>query len=34
MCGHTRRDVIRNDVMRGKVGVASMVDKMREVILR
>ncbi|KAG5606591.1 hypothetical protein H5410_028083 [Solanum commersonii] len=27
MCGHTRRDKIRNEVIREKVGVASVVDK-------
>ncbi|KAG5614785.1 hypothetical protein H5410_014609 [Solanum commersonii] len=30
MCGHTRSDKIRNEVIREKVGVASVVDKARE----
>lgn len=30
MCGHNRRDKIRNEDNRGKVGVTSVVDKMRE----
>ncbi|KAK4353468.1 hypothetical protein RND71_028986 [Anisodus tanguticus] len=34
MCGHTRRDKIRNDDIRDKVGVASVEDKMREARLR
>jgi len=34
ICGHTRLDKIRNEVIRGKIGVASTEDKMREVILR
>ncbi|KAG5569172.1 hypothetical protein H5410_058938 [Solanum commersonii] len=34
MCGHTRSDRIRNEVIREKVGVASVVDKLREVRLR
>ncbi|KAG5610037.1 hypothetical protein H5410_021318 [Solanum commersonii] len=34
MCGHTRSDKIRNEDIRDKVGVASMVDKMREERLR
>ena len=29
-CGHTRLDGIRNEVIRGKIGVASIEDKMRE----
>ncbi|KAG5594303.1 hypothetical protein H5410_035535 [Solanum commersonii] len=29
MCGHTRSDKIRNEVIREKVGVASVVDKAR-----
>ncbi|KAK4359648.1 hypothetical protein RND71_021877 [Anisodus tanguticus] len=34
MCGNTRRDKIRNDDIRGKVGVTSVEDKMREARLR
>ncbi|KAK4350612.1 hypothetical protein RND71_029925 [Anisodus tanguticus] len=34
MCGHTRRDMIRNDDIRDRVGVASVEDKMREASLR
>ncbi|KAG5570522.1 hypothetical protein H5410_060288 [Solanum commersonii] len=34
MCGHTRSDKIRNEVIREKVGVASLVDKLREARLR
>jgi hypothetical protein len=34
MCGHTRSDKIRNEVIREKVRVASVVDKMREARLR
>ncbi|KAG5581194.1 hypothetical protein H5410_051821 [Solanum commersonii] len=30
MCGHTRSDKIRNEVIREKVRVASVVDKLRE----
>jgi len=30
ICGHTRLDRIRNEVIRRKIGVASMEDKMRE----
>ena len=33
-CGHTRLDKIRNEVIRAKIGVASIEDKMREVRLR
>ena len=29
ICGHTRLDRIRNEVIRGKIGVASIEDKMR-----
>ena len=29
MCGHTRRDTIRNEDIWDKVGMTSMVDKMR-----
>ncbi|XP_059313669.1 uncharacterized protein LOC132064632 [Lycium ferocissimum] len=34
MCGHTRRDRIKNKVIRDKVGVASVANKMRETRLR
>ncbi|XP_075093167.1 uncharacterized protein LOC142177455 [Nicotiana tabacum] len=34
MCGHTRKDKIRNEDIREKVGVAPMEDKMREARLR
>ncbi|WMV55704.1 hypothetical protein MTR67_049089 [Solanum verrucosum] len=34
MCGHTRSAKIRNEVIREKVGVASVVDKLREARLR
>lgn len=34
MCGHTRLDKIRNEVIRDKVGVASIGDKLRESRLR
>ncbi|KAG5613275.1 hypothetical protein H5410_024556 [Solanum commersonii] len=34
MCGHARSDKIRNEVIREKVGVASVVDKLREARLR
>ncbi|WMV56372.1 hypothetical protein MTR67_049757 [Solanum verrucosum] len=34
MCGHTRSDKIRNEVIREKVGVAPVVDKLREARLR
>ncbi|KAF3657099.1 putative BEL1-like homeodomain protein 6-like [Capsicum annuum] len=34
MCGLTRRDSVRNEVIREKVGVTSVEDKMREVRLR
>ena len=34
MCGHTRKDKIRNEDIRGKVGVAEIVGKMRENRLR
>ena len=30
ICGHTRLDKIRNKVIRGKIGVVSIEDKMRE----
>ena len=34
MCGHTRKDMIKNEDIRGKVGVAAIEDKMRENRLR
>ena len=34
ICGYTRLDKIRNEVIRGKIGVASIEDKMREARLR
>jgi len=34
ICGHTRLDKIRNKVIRGKIGVASIEDKIREAQLR
>ena len=34
MCGHTRLDKIRNEVIRGKIGVSSIGDKIREIRLR
>ncbi|KAM2069715.1 hypothetical protein FF1_001213 [Malus domestica] len=34
MCGHTRNDKIRNEDIRGKVGVAEIEGKMRENRLR
>jgi len=34
ICGHTRLDKIRNEVITGKIGVASIESKMREVRLR
>ncbi|KAG5616252.1 hypothetical protein H5410_016076 [Solanum commersonii] len=34
MCGHTRSDKIRNEVIREKVGVDYVVDKLREARLR
>ncbi|XP_070018740.1 uncharacterized protein [Nicotiana sylvestris] len=34
MCGHTRFDKIRNEVIRDTVGVASVEEKMREARLR
>ena len=34
ICGHTRLDKIKNEVIRGKIGVASIEDKIREPRLR
>jgi len=34
ICGHMRLDKIRNEVIGGKIGVASIEDKMRETRLR
>ena len=34
ICGHTRLDKIRNEVIKDKIGVASIEDKMRETRLR
>lgn len=34
MCGHTWRDRIRNEDIRDKVRMTSVVDKMREVKLK
>jgi len=34
ICGHTRLDKIRNEVIRGKIGVVSTDDKIIEAILR
>jgi len=34
ICDHTRLDKIRNEVIRDKIGVASIVDKIREASLR
>jgi len=34
ICGHTRLDKIRNESIRGKIGVASIEDKMRDARLR
>ena len=34
ICGHTKLDKIRNEVIRGKIGVASIQDKIREARLR
>ena len=34
ICGHTRLDKIRNEVIRGKIGVVSMENKIRHARLR
>lgn len=34
MCGHTKKNRIRNEDIRDKVGVASVMDKLREVRLK
>jgi len=34
ICGHARLDKISNEVIRGKLGVASIEDKIREAKLR
>ncbi|CAH9095909.1 unnamed protein product [Cuscuta epithymum] len=34
MCGHTRKDHVRNETIRQRVGVAPIEDKMRELRLR
>jgi len=34
ICGHRRLDKIRNEVIRGKIGVTSIEDKIREARLR
>ena len=34
MCGNTRRDKVRNEDIRTKIGVASIEEKMRENRLR
>jgi len=34
LCGHMRLDKIRNEVIRRKIGVASIEDKIREARLR
>ena len=34
MCGHTRLDKIKNEMIRGKIGVASIEDKIKEARLR
>jgi len=34
ICGHTRLNKIRNEIIRGKIGVTSIENKMRDVRLR
>ena len=34
MCGHTREDKIRNEVIRNKLGVVPIEEKMKETKLR
>ena len=34
MCGHTRKDKIRNELIRNKVGVVPIEEKMRETRLK
>ena len=34
MCGHTRKNKIRNEIIRNKVGVVPIEEKMRETRLR
>ena len=34
ICGHTRLDKIKNEVIRDEIGVASIEDKIREIHLR
>ena len=34
MCGNTRRDIVRNEDIRTKIGVTSIEEKMRENRLR
>ena len=34
MCGHTRKDKIRNDIIRNKVGIVPIEEKMRETTLK
>ena len=34
MCGHTRKDRIKNEIIRNKVGIVSIEEKMRETRIR
>ena len=34
MCGHTKKDKIKNEIIRNKVGVVPIEEKMRETRLR